>query len=129
MVREKLDDHHVFHYKRYWEEYTPSAQIRRAVIAHRMSRSVHNLLHEECPAVPPLSYEVVSHIARDMDRHYEDPLQGIDDFCLAAEAAFEHPKIKRGEIMLGQLAIESVRMQIPFIIEGTENTRRLIVAS
>lgn len=122
-----LDDHHVFHYKRYWEVYAESRRIRHAVIAKGMCRAAHNLLHDEIAPVPPLSYPALQIIAPKMAQRYEDPLRGIDDFCYAVDEANKHKRMRNGEIDLNNFAVESIRSQIPYIKAGMKNDKRVIL--
>lgn len=122
----EFDDHHPFDARKYWEVYEPSKLIRRTIIARGMARSAHELLHLECTAVPPLSYDSVSQVAKNMSFHYRDVFEGIDDFCFAVDIANQHEKIRPGEVQLNLLAVDALRSQIPFIRQGLRSDRTIV---
>jgi hypothetical protein len=109
------DVHHIMNPQRVHEIYPQSAYIRNAMLVRDMPRHLHELLHRNTSPIPLLGYYALQRVARDMQPYYENPLESIDDFSFAVDLANKHPKAKRVERMLGELTVETVREQIPFI--------------
>lgn len=109
------DVHHIMHPKRVYEVYPQSLYIRKSLLVRGMPRHLHELLHLNTSPVPLLGYYALQRVATDIDSYYDNPLDGIDDFCFAVENANQHPKCKPMERQLGELAIATIREQIPFI--------------
>ena len=50
-----------------------------------------------------------------MDKHYQNPLKGVDDYSFAVELANKHPKVKDVEIELNNLSVRALRAQLPYL--------------
>ena len=111
------DDHHLFHERVRWEQYEAGKTIRESTIARGLGRSAHELLHAETAAVPVPSYYSLIRIANEMDRHYNNPLKGVDDYSFAVELANKHPKVKDIEKEVNNLSVRALRAQIPYLKE------------
>lgn len=111
----QADLHHIMNSARVHNSYEPSAYIRSVMLVRNMPRHLHEELHRKTATVPLLGYHALQRVAREMKPYYEDPLDSIDDFSFAVDLANKHPKAKRVERMLGELTVETVREQIPFI--------------
>ena len=109
------DTHHVIFPRKQYEVYSQGMAIREAILVRDMWRPDHDNIHRNVSAVPMLGYEALQQVARELHRHYQDPLEGIDDFCFAVEKSNEHPRCKPMERKLGELAIETIREQVPYI--------------
>lgn len=114
-VRQYRDLHHVVFPRKLHEVYPQGKAIREALLVRDMWRPDHENLHRSVSPLPVLGYYALQRVARDMNSYYADPLDGIDDFCFAVENANMHPKCKPMERKLGELAIETIREQIPYI--------------
>lgn len=122
---EKLHDHHINHYRSQHEANKDNKWIRRyGGLIVPMVLEVHDALHANCCGVPPLDIYMARRVKAMMIRgDTSNPLQAIDTFCAAVEEASAHPKTYPPEKMVGEAAIEAIRMQIPFILEGSPDAR------
>ena len=109
------DDHHLFHERVRWEQYEAGKAIRESTIARGLGRSAHELLHAETSAVPVPNYHSLIRIASEMDRHYNNPLEGIDDYSFGVELANKHPKVKDIEKEVNNLSVRALRAQIQYL--------------
>ena len=109
------DDHHLFHERVRWNQYEAGRAIRESTIARGLGRAAHELLHAETAAVPVPSYHSLIRIASEMDKHYQNPLKGVDDYSFAVELANKHPKVKDVEIELNNLSVRALRAQLPYL--------------
>lgn len=109
------DLHHVVFPRKMYEIYPQGKAIRNAILVRDMWRADHENLHRNVSPLPVLGYYALQRVARDMDSYYADPLEGIDDFCYAVENSNRHRNCKPMERKLGELAIETIREQIPYI--------------
>ena len=109
------DLHHVVFPRKLYEIYPQGKAIRDALLVRDMWRADHEHLHANVSPIPVLGYYALQRVARDMNIYYADPLEGIDDYCFAVESSNKHPKSKPMERKLGELAIETIREQIPYI--------------
>lgn len=125
--RRGTNDHHTMFTARFHEVYQPHQDIREnpSMIAHGMAIPAHDELHNNCSAVPPISYYSALRVANQLPVGLF-VLDGIDQFCSLVEASNKHPKAKRCEIALGELAIETLREQIPYIKEGLIIPRKVV---
>lgn len=111
----KGDLHHVVFPRKLYEVYPQGKAIRDALLVRDMRRVDHENLHRSVSPLPMLGYYALQRVASDMERYYADPLEGIDDYCFAVESANKHHKCKPMERKLGELAVETIREQIPYI--------------
>lgn len=116
-MKVRRDDHHLFHERVRWEQYEAGRAIRESTIARGLGRAAHELLHAETAAVPVPGYHSLLRIAGQMDKHYDNPLKGVDDYSFAVEFANKHPKAKDIEIELNNLSVRALRSQIPYLKE------------
>lgn len=115
----KKDLHHMMFPRRIHTVYGSSNNIREALVVRNMDRAAHEALHDEIDGIPLLGGYALLAVDRELRQYYENPLEGIDDFCRAVDLSYMHPKAKDRERHLGQLVVHTVREQIPFIKEGT----------
>ena len=111
------DDHHLFHERVRWEQYEAGKAIRESTIARGLARSAHELLHAETSAVPVPNYHSLIRIASEMDKHYQNPLKGIDAYTRAVDMANKHPRAKDIEKEVNNLSVRALRAQIPYLKE------------
>jgi hypothetical protein len=116
-VKVTRDDHHLFHERVRWEQYQAGKTIRESTLARGLGRSAHELLHAETAAVPVPSYHSLIRIASEMDKHYENPLEGIDDYTRAVDMANKYPRAKDIEKEVNNLSVRALRAQIPYLKE------------
>ena len=121
----RFDDiHHTLHDRVSWEA-RPEAEALREnpSLKVQLARTAHNLLHHMTAHVPVPSIYTLSFVAPRLERGL-DIISGIDRYCTLVEAANRHPKAKPVERKLGELSIEAVRAQIPYIVDGLPNEQR-----
>lgn len=117
------DNHHLLYPARAWNTYGVGLDVRNRIIAHGMSRVVHNLLHENEAPVPVPEYHSLVHVYGNLSKGL-DVFTAIDKYCLLLDRANKHPKIKPLEIQLNDLSILAVRNQLPYLRDGMSRRSR-----
>ena len=85
----------------------------------RIDVDAHAELHENVSIVPPLPNEIGSRTLRLMSLcQSRTNLQAIDNYMLSVEDAADHPRATDLDRKLGELVVESVYQQIPYIEKG-----------
>lgn len=127
MDKNRRDNHHTCHDRVAWEARPEALAIREntSMIAQGMARSAHDLLHYMTAPVPPPSYHTLQYVANRLPSGL-DVISGIDTYSKLVEEAGKHPKAKYVEKALGELSIQALRAQLPYIQEGLPSTRRII---
>lgn len=121
-----LDAHHILHNKQEWSLRPEANQLRtNRLLIPLIDREVHNELHRACPAVPLLGFHALRRIARDFEQDF-DTIGTVDNLLLSMEKANTDPRNHAIERSLGELAIEAIDLQRPFLIEGMPRTKRVI---
>lgn len=127
-MRAEKDNHHIVSPRKvHAGTYGEALYIRDALIARGFPRPIHEQLHANTAPIPLLGYHALRRVARDIQPYYEHVQDGIDDFCTAVEASNEHRSAKPMEIRLGELVIETMREQLPFINEGLPRKPKLYI--
>lgn len=122
------DTHHVMNPERvHANTYKEAAYIRELLLARNIPRFIHNQLHTETAPVPMLGFHALRRVANDLDPYYEYVQDGIDDFCSAVERSNQHPKCKPMERRLGEVVIETVREQLPYLNDGLPKAPTLYI--
>lgn len=126
-MRINYDAHHTCHDRLSWEARPEGRAIREndSMIAHGMGRKAHELLHYMTAPVPPPSLHTLQYVANRLPSGL-DVISGIDAYSSLVEQASKHPKAKFVEKELGQLSVQALRAQIPYIEDGLPSTRRII---
>lgn len=113
-----MSKHHILHERASWSARPEFKQLRGTPsLIPRIDRDVHDALHAHCPAVPILG----SHAMRRVNMLFEptgDTFEDIDGLSRAFDKATKHPRAHQLERDLAGLAIETMRLQIPYIREG-----------
>lgn len=118
------DIHHTLNYEREWLTRPEGEALREnPSLKVKIARTAHNLLHYMTSPVPVPSVHTLQYVAPRMPEDL-DILSGIDKYCSLVEAASRHPKAKYVEKQLGELSIQALRDQIPYIIDGLPNEQR-----
>lgn len=112
-----IDRHHLFNTSAHWKSTKESHRLR-AMYLYPMERTEHENLHEDCPPVPLLGYFALSSILRDVNP-VREVQHDVDELSFAIESAISNPKAHEIERSLGQLTIEAIRLQVPYIERGT----------
>ena len=129
MTRQRFDAHHLAHDRVSWEARPESLAIREndSMIAHGMGRKAHELLHYMTAAVPVPGIHALQYVANRLPSGL-DVISGIDTYSSLLEQAGNHPKAKYVEKELGQLSIQAMQAQKPYLQEfETIEKRRIII--
>lgn len=119
------DSHHLIFNKQEWSLRPDAKTLReQPSLIFSLSRSEHNEIHRNVPAVPLLGYHALQRTLA-MYEAGDTPIQSIDNLMTAMEHAANHPKAHIIEKHLAELAIWAVDLQKPFIAEATRNVRIL----
>lgn len=118
-----VDKHHIFHNRQEWELRPESAAIRNfGAFVVDLVREGHNVIHDECPVVPPLNHFQLNSLRAVMRKNealrpgpLEDPIVAIDKISWAIEDAANRERAHELEKMSAGLTVEAVRAQIPYI--------------
>lgn len=108
--------HHILNEKAFWTAHRSAMRLRTMhSLIPRIYRSVHDELHDNCPPVPVLGSYALFRTSTAFEPVGET-FQDIDRLCKAIDKGtkLSHPL----ERDMGGLAIESIRLQIPYIREG-----------
>lgn len=127
MTRKSHDNHHTCHDSMSWEARLESLAIREnsSMIAYGMGRKAHELLHYMTAAVPVPNVHTLQYVASRLPSGL-DVINGIDAYSSLVEQAGKHPKAKYVEKELGQLSIQAMQAQKPYILDGLPSARRII---
>ena len=110
-----MDKHHVIHERRLHSARPELKKIRNTPsLIPLIDRDTHEALHRNCPAIPVLSYQAIVRTLGAFDPT-EDTIQTIGRLQGAVEYAVDHPKAHPIERDLGQLVIQSLELQKPFL--------------
>ena len=111
-----IDRHHPVHTKAHWTS-SKEAEALREKYLYPVDRKVHELLHRECAPVPLLGFHAVRQVLGSVHTR-GDPQRDLDQLSRAIERAGRHPRAHPLEAKLGELAIEAIQAQIPYLIEN-----------
>lgn len=115
---ERAQNHHIMHDKVAWSARKSGLWVRNSSgLQVYLDPEVHTRLHQETGPVPVPDYDTLYHVSRQVT-HGIHPMKGIDEYCRLVEEAVKRPNLKPLVKELGQLSIEGVRQQIPYIKEG-----------
>lgn len=118
MARKYEDNHHILFNRQEWELRSESKLLRQTPsLIPRLDREVHEELHRACPAVPILGYYALFRTLRSFEES-DDTLESVDSLMFAIEAAGNSPKAHPIERSIGELAVQAIDLQRPFIREG-----------
>ena len=113
-----MNRHHVLFERIVWDARAESRCLRRSSgLIVRLAQDTHSALHRAVTTVPVPNVYMVRNIAREFVPS-GDIFQAMDNLCFAVDEAMQHPKTTMMDRRLGQLMIESVVTQRPFIREG-----------
>lgn len=122
------DKHHVLFNRQEWRLRPEATKIREhPSLIPSLPREVHEDLHQNCPAVPPLGYYALVRVAK-LWYPSRNTLQSMDELTYAVGEAIQHPSAHEQERKLGNLVIEGINLQRPFIEDGLAipDTRTII---
>ena len=107
-----IDRHHLLHTRNHWTSTTESKALRNSYV-FRIEREVHDDIHQYCPAVPLLGYHALKSVLSNV-RPTGEPLHDIDELTSAIELSSKHYRAHPIERDLGGLAVQALRLQVPF---------------
>lgn len=118
----EFDRHHVLFIRREWNAGGMSKDLRADMI-YTMPRDVHNELHRACPPPALLAGRVLREV---MDVHYHDPdpVRATQRLMLDISRASEGKDVHRIQKEMAELTIRALELQIPFLGESPDITRR-----
>ncbi len=114
------NSHHILFSRKLWDATPNTYQLRNnSGLIVPMELGAHAALHREVTIVPVLDHYAAQVALNGMRRaHPHDPLEAMDDFMLAVEAAGKHRYSNELDRQLGQLVIATLDAQRPFIRAG-----------
>lgn len=114
---ERKDIHHLMFNRTAHESSRIAKNLRQHPSLQFMGeRSVHEELHENCPAVPLLGNHALLIVQREFIPD-KNKLKSVDNLLKAIEISAHHPRTHVLEKSLAQLAIWSIEEQIPYLKE------------
>ena len=127
MDKNRRDNHHACSFEREWSVRPEAMAIREntSLIAHNLARTAHNLLHYMTAPVPVPGIHTLNFVAHRLENGL-DVVSGIDRYSTLVELSLRNPKTKYVDRKLGELSVEAMRAQIPFIVDGLPNEQRRI---
>lgn len=112
------DRHHLLFDRQEWSLRPEGILLREnPSLIITMDRGVHMELHRKCPSVPVLGRFALYRAARDF-RPTDDKLESVDNLLFAIDKANKSPKSHSLERSLGELTMQAIEMQKPYLIEG-----------
>lgn len=118
------DLHHPLHDRKAWEARVDGQILRRKLLAPRMARTAHNLLHANTSPVPVPLYPTLNWLSFRFDPT-GDVFTDIDGFTSLLDRANERrpSEIEQG---VNSLCINALRSQIPFLRDGMPSHKTVI---
>ena len=119
------DAHHLIFPRQEWSMRKESLYLRStpSLIPH-LHRTIHNEIHRECSPLPLLGFYALQRTLK----HFEptdETLSSMDNLAFAIEMSSRNPKAFPIERELGELAIEALLAQRPYI-ESISNKRTVL---
>ena len=113
-----MDRHHVLFNKREWESRPQYKELRQNPgLIVPMDRDIHNELHRSLAHVPVLGYHAIMAVNKEFYRG-RTHLETLDNLMFAIESLENHPRLPDLDKSLANIALQSLDIQKPFIIEG-----------
>ena len=110
--------HHLLYESASWEVRPESRCLRRSSgLIVRMTQDSHSALHNAVTTVPVPNVYMVRSIAHSFVPS-PDIFQAMDNLCFSIDESVNHPRATMLDRRLGQLMIDSVVTQRPFIRAG-----------
>lgn len=114
----RIDRHHILFSRAMHEIYPQGASLRgEHFLIPRMYQEPHRVLHENVPVVPPLPYYSLMRVRRDFQTS-GDTLKDVSRLQHLIEVSNRHLRQKPLEVAMGNLTIQGLGDQIPFLKDG-----------
>lgn len=114
-----IDRHHILNTRNHWTA-TKESRILRNSYVYKLDRSIHEDIHQYCPPVPLLGYHALTSVLGNV-RPNGDPVRDLDELSSAIELSTKHHKVHPIEKQLGDIAIQAIRLQVPFFSISEKN--------
>lgn len=117
-VRWEAHGHHIQYYAAGHEANVATRAIReKPGLIVPGPRPIHNQIHGELEYVPPLSMHMAQHALKYYEDEPHDNVRSLENLMRAIERAQRHPKADEIELAVASLAIRSLEIQRPYIIQ------------
>lgn len=115
-----IDRHHLIHERVPWTS-RPEARLLRETpsLVPRIDRELHNEIHRNCPPIPLLGYHALVRTLKAFEPT-TDTLDTMGRLQAAIELSGKHPKSHRIERELGDLAVQAIDLQKPYLKGNTK---------
>lgn len=113
------DRHHILNNRQEWSLRADARTLRETpTLIPVLDRDLHETLHANTPPVPLLGFYALRSTLANFQEGVT-PLQSMDNLMFAIEAAGKNPRTHPLERSLGDLAIQAIDLQRPYIAQGT----------
>lgn len=110
-----INRHHIVHNRQEWSLRKAGLWIReQRSLIQNIDVDTHKEIHDNCPPIPLLGHYALMRTAH-LFIPGRDTLESIDNLSFAIEEAGKHPKTHPIEREVGQLAIEALQLQKPYL--------------
>lgn len=116
--QKRTDRHHILFSQAMHSIYPQGVSLRgEPALIPRMYQEPHRELHRHIPIVPPIPYYGLMKVRRDFVST-GDTFQDISQLQRLIEVSSRHPRTHEIEKGMGQLTIQALELQIPFLKDG-----------
>lgn len=110
--------HHIMTTRSDWQSNPNAKRVRNThELIPLMDIEVHEELTKNCPVVPLLGYKALQLVVAEF-RPTGETLSTLDKLLMAINEVCSNPNIHYLERQLGQLAMDSLEIQIPYLKDG-----------
>lgn len=114
-----VNQHHVLFDRSAWR----SSDVRRDLRETRglivpLRLDAHQELHKNVSMVPLLDWRTAYKVRRDFEAEPGQYVQNLGALCLNIEEQLRHPRTSDLERACGELTVQAIQEQIPFIQDG-----------
>jgi len=120
MARRGYELHHVLHHRNLWTGNLDNKWLReKSGLIVPMDIATHDELHENTCGVPPLDIFTARRVSSIMQRRLgSNAIRNTENFMQAVTEAGKHPKSHEIERQLGELVVQAVELQMPYLKSG-----------
>lgn len=118
MKHERYNRHHVLFARPQWEANCNTRMLRNNMgLIVPMDIDVHEALHKNITIVPALGHLAAQTVRAQMQPQH-NPFAAIDGFRRAVEVANKNKHASELDVRLGELVLDSIDAQMPYLREG-----------
>lgn len=111
--------HHGLYTKSTWESQSSTKMLRNNQwLIMPLDEQVHRALQDEIPVVPVLGHNTAQKVLRDFEPVAGNYIASMFALMGTINEAGKHPRARPIERELGQLTINALELQIPYIQDG-----------